>query len=230
MRLAIVSDIHDNLWTLRAALQWLDDTDAMIVCGDLCSPFVMERLAAGFHGPIHCVFGNNDGDLFRITATAARFAHVKLWGAFADIPPDLMDGKRVAVTHYPEIAHAVAASGIYDLVCYGHSHRLEWGRVGRTVTINPGELMGGLTGLATFVVYDTAREDVAAYEVSYVQFGRRDDSGDTDGPTSSADASADASAPVSPGERRAAEPPADGERAVVRRREAGAGAGASPPG
>src|SRR4051812_16238042 len=175
MRLAIVSDIHDNLWTLRAALQWLNDADAMLVCGDLCSPFIMERLATGFQGPIHVVFGNNDGDLFRITTTAARFPHVTLHGAFADLPPEQMGGKRVAITHYPEIAHAIAPSGVYDLVCYGHSHKLERGRVGRTVTINPGELMGGLTGLASFVIYDTEREDVAAYEVAYVQFGAREE-------------------------------------------------------
>lgn len=207
MRLAVVSDIHDNVWTLQAALQWLREVDALIFCGDFCSPFIMERLATGFHGPIHCVFGNNDGDLFRITTTAARFAHVKLWGAFADLPAELMEGKRIAVTHYPEIAHAVAASGIYDLVCYGHTHKLERGRVGRTLTINPGELMGGLTGLATFVVYDTTTEDLAAYEVSYVQFG--------------AGASANG--------RPAAGPPGAGERTVIRQTRVAAGAGAAAP-
>ena len=36
MRLAILSDIHDHVWNLAAALGWCAArTDAMICCGDL---------------------------------------------------------------------------------------------------------------------------------------------------------------------------------------------------
>lgn len=170
MRIAIFSDIHDNIWTLQAALRWVQDADALICCGDLCSPFMIDRLANGFSGPIHIVFGNNDGDRFRMTQNAARFAHVKLWGEFAAIPPELTDGRRFAVTHWPVLAEPLAASGLYDVVCYGHDHQLAQRRVGATLVINPGELMGGLTGSATFVAYDTERDAVSTYEVTYIPF------------------------------------------------------------
>ena len=90
MKIGILSDIHDNIWNLRAALEGLGEADALICCGDLCSPFVVGLLGEGFPGrPIHVVFGNNDGDLFRITQNASRVAGLELHG-------ELFQGELVA--------------------------------------------------------------------------------------------------------------------------------------
>ena len=80
MRIAILSDIHDNVWKLDAALHAVRDSDAMLCCGDLCSPFVIHQLARGFKGPIHIVFGNNDGDLYRISANSRHYENIRLHG------------------------------------------------------------------------------------------------------------------------------------------------------
>ena len=73
MKIAVLSDVHDHVWNLQAALASLDDTEALLYCGDLCSPFVVGLLAEGFQNrPIEIVFGNNDGDLFRIAQNAAK--------------------------------------------------------------------------------------------------------------------------------------------------------------
>ncbi len=40
MKLAILSDTHDNVWALRVALTHLSRAEAVIHCGDLCSPFM----------------------------------------------------------------------------------------------------------------------------------------------------------------------------------------------
>src|SRR5262249_62381862 len=66
MLIAILSDIHDNIPKLRAAIEHIQRVDALLCGGDLCSPFIVDELAR-FPGPIHVVFGNNDADLFRIT-------------------------------------------------------------------------------------------------------------------------------------------------------------------
>ena len=53
MRIAILSDIHDNLWNLAAAISSVQAADALICCGDLCSPFVIDELAKiGFDSAI----------------------------------------------------------------------------------------------------------------------------------------------------------------------------------
>ena len=61
MRVAIVSDIHDNIWKLETLLSGLE-ADAILFCGDFCAPFTLAQIAEGFEGPVHAVFGNNDGD------------------------------------------------------------------------------------------------------------------------------------------------------------------------
>lgn len=151
MRVAVISDIHDNIWKLADVLDHLRGADALICCGDFCAPFTLKQIAEGFSGPIHVVFGNNDGDQFLLCQVAAPFKHVRLHGAFAEL---VLDGRRVAVTHYPQIGKGLLHSGLYDLVCYGHSHEAAVTRKGDTVAINPGEVMGRF-GTSTYGVYDT---------------------------------------------------------------------------
>ena len=161
MRIAILSDIHDNIWKLAVALGRLGDADALICCGDLCAPFIVPQLAEEFAGPIHIVFGNNDGDRFRIAQQAQRFGHVAIHGELAELT---LGGKRIAVHHYDDVGKLIAATGRYDVVCYGHNHRFETERVGRTLGINPGEIMGRF-GTSTYVIYDTESDEATRYEV-----------------------------------------------------------------
>lgn len=162
MRIAILSDTHDNIWRLDKALSLMGDADALLHCGDLCSPFVIKHLGEGAPGrPIHVVWGNNDGDPRMILRVAAGHAGVKIHGPFAELE---IDNLRIAVIHYPEIARPLAASGRYDLVCYGHDHSAHESRIGGCVLLNPGELMG-LRGRATFAWFDTVSREVRFREI-----------------------------------------------------------------
>lgn len=167
MRIAVVSDIHDNVWTLQAALARVQHADRLICCGDLCSPFTVSVMAEGFCGPIHIVEGNNEGDWRRITQQAAKYSHVHLYGEFFQ---DEIDGKHIAVNHYPDIALPIAQSGKYDLVCYGHTHGFAIEQRGSTLTLNPGTLLGydpfrKIDVPATFIVYETRSNEARGYQV-----------------------------------------------------------------
>ena len=96
MKLAILSDIHDNIWKLETLLANLE-ADALIFCGDFCAPFTLAQIAEGFSGPVHVVFGNNDGDQFLLARVAGNFAHVTLHGDFAELE---MDGRQVVITRH----------------------------------------------------------------------------------------------------------------------------------
>ncbi|MFQ5649427.1 MAG: YfcE family phosphodiesterase [bacterium] len=153
MKIGILSDIHDHISNLRSALKRLQSAQVLICCGDLCSPFIVDELGKGFtSGDIHVVFGNNDGDPFRITTKAAGYDHLTLHGEFCELK---LDSKRLAINHFDAIGRALAKSAAYDVVCFGHNHQVEISRQGSTLVINPGEIMGGLTGKTTFVIYDT---------------------------------------------------------------------------
>jgi len=161
MRIAILSDTHDNIWVLKNLLAGLQ-ADTLLFCGDFCAPFTLAQIAEGFAGPVHVVFGNNDGDKLLLSQVAGRFSHVTLHGDLAELE---LDGRQVAVTHYPRIGRALAKSGIYDLVCYGHNHERAVEQVGTTVLVNPGEVMGRF-GRSTYAIYDTATGQAGIVEVT----------------------------------------------------------------
>ena len=81
MKLAVISDTHDHLENLEKAIVEINTlgVGALLHCGDLCSPFVIDRLAT-FNGPVHVVFGNNEGDRFTINNVSKKFPNVKLHG------------------------------------------------------------------------------------------------------------------------------------------------------
>lgn len=163
MHVAVISDIHDHIDNLRRVLGDASEAELLICCGDLCSPFMVDELAGGFAGPTHVVFGNNDGDPFRITRAAREHDHFHLAGEFVEIPPDEADGRRIAAHHFPEVGRALADSGRYDLVCFGHSHEYEEGRAGEARYVNPGEVMGRL-GSVTYALYDTGSGEILRRE------------------------------------------------------------------
>ncbi len=160
MHVTICSDIHDNIWALEKALPGMA-ADALIFCGDFCAPFTLAQLAEGFNGPVHAVFGNNDGDQHLLNVMANKAGNVTLHGQFAELD---LGGLKIAVNHYPEIGRAIAAAGQYDVVCYGHDHQLHQAKVGRTLLLNPGELMGRF-GKQTFMILDTELREVKVHNV-----------------------------------------------------------------
>jgi putative phosphoesterase len=164
MKIAILSDIHDNIWKLADLLADIErlGAEVLICCGDLCAPFTLKQIGDAFSGPVHVVRGNNDGDMMLLSRIASGFDHVTLYSnPFAYL---MLDGCKVAVNHYPEIARDQALSGQYDMVCHGHDHTAHVERIGDTVLVNPGEVMGRL-GRSTYALYDTEGRQAEIIEV-----------------------------------------------------------------
>jgi len=152
MKIAILSDSHDNIWCLEKALDEVSrqNCDVLLHCGDLVAPFILAQMAQAFDGPIHVIEGNNDGDGRLQQQVAAGFPHITLHGPYAELE---LGGRKVALIHYPEPARRIAQSGVFDLVCYGHDHQQHWERVGDCLLVNPGEVMGRY-GSPTWGIYE----------------------------------------------------------------------------
>lgn len=141
----------------------MDRAQMMIHCGDLCSPFVIKHLGEGAgERPVHIVWGNNEGDVKLICEVASRYPNVHLHGSLAELDAA---GARIAVNHYPEVAKALARSGSYDLVCFGHTHVSHQEKVGDCWLLNPGDLMG-LNGTASFAWFDTETRSIHLEQVA----------------------------------------------------------------
>ncbi len=163
MKIAIFSDIHDNIWNLERALKDLarHGPGVLFFLGDFCAPFTLSQLAEGFPGPIHAVFGNNDGDTFLLSAIAAQHPHVTLHGQMAEVT---VEEELFALNHYPDIARRLAESRRYTAVFSGHDHRRYVEEIGRTLWANPGEIMGRF-GEPSYGIYDVAAHDFTHIDI-----------------------------------------------------------------
>jgi putative phosphoesterase len=112
MIIGIIADTHDNMTTLRRAVDYLNAAKVqhVIHAGDFTSPFtsrVLKDLQADFTG----IFGNNDGDRLllqkRFNGRIHNQPSLKLGG-----------GKLLCPKH---IIDALAQSG-HDLVICSHTH------------------------------------------------------------------------------------------------------------
>jgi hypothetical protein len=155
MRIAIISDTHDNLPNIDKMLGLVKalGIENIIHCGDVCAPMVMRYIAENFPGQVHLVFGNVDGDHDMMNQLAKeKLKNVIIYGEIGKVT---LGGKKIAFTHKPDGAKQLAASGKFDLVFYGHTHKPWEETINSTKMINPGTL-AGLFAKATFAVYDTA--------------------------------------------------------------------------
>lgn len=161
MKLAIISDSHDNIPNLEKFCQWAEarSIDQIIHCGDLASGETLALLSKNFDRPIHLVYGNMDFSRREdIKITAQELPQVELHGEQGELL--LMDesGRRIKIAfcHFPETARELALTGKYQLVFFGHTHK-PWMETldNKSQLINPGTL-GGVFNKATFAVFDTA--------------------------------------------------------------------------
>ena len=153
MRLAIISDVHDNIWSLARVLKAISEerAEVLLVCGDLCAPFSLRAIADGFPKPVYVVFGNNDGDQLHLCEVAVKAGNVALHSFLVE---ETLDGAKVAIVHYPEVGTRLAAAGEFQAVFYGHSHVAEMKTINGCLALNPGEVMGRF-GRVTYAIYDT---------------------------------------------------------------------------
>ena len=171
MKVGIIADTHDNLDAIAKAVKVFNDEGIklLIHAGDFIAPFTSQPFKQ-LKAPLVGVFGNNDGDKLLLK----KFYKENGVGELYQDPYEFDVGtKKVMVTHTPAIVGPIAASGRYDAVIYGHTHKVVIGRqrtVGggrgeKTWILNPGECCGYLTGRQTVVILDFEKEEAELVEL-----------------------------------------------------------------
>ena len=158
MRIAIISDSHDNIPNIEKFLIWvnLNSMKMIIHCGDIAAPSMVDKFfAPKFPGQIHLVYGNV-ADREALKRITAKLDNVTLHGDQGEIE---VAGLKMAFCHRPNEGRVLAESKKYNIVFYGHNHRPWIEKVGATELVNPGTL-GGLFQRATFAVYDTKTKNI----------------------------------------------------------------------
>ena len=160
MKIAIISDIHDNLANLQKVLDYCqkERIKTIICCGDTASEETLEFLQTNFSGKILLVPGNMDAGYWDYDDLSKKFSGTNL-KIFPDIGKAEFDGHKVAFVHFPEKARELAKSGKYDLVFYGHTHQPWEEKINHCRLINPGNV-ANIRYPATFAVWDTSNNQL----------------------------------------------------------------------
>lgn len=159
MNIAIISDTHDNLPNLKRAVKMIEaeNIKTIIHCGDIASRETLKELSEIFKGKSFLVFGNMDKDyLTNQKANKKDFPNFKFFDQIGEI---VLDEKKIAFTHFPDLAKKMAVSQNWDIIFYGHTHKPWEEKIGKTRLANPGNL-AGLLYRATFAIYDTKNDEL----------------------------------------------------------------------
>ncbi|MDZ7687309.1 MAG: metallophosphoesterase [Halobacteriales archaeon] len=136
--IGVVSDTHDNVSAVERIVEKFEDegVNTVIHCGDYIAPPVLPFLDTDAF-ELHGVLGNNDGEIEGLNAGFDAMDGTTLHGRFADLK---LEDARFAVLHgeSKDEVEALAESGAYDYVLYGHYHVKEKRDVNGTTVINPG--------------------------------------------------------------------------------------------
>jgi hypothetical protein len=168
MKVLIASDSHDN-WPALTKTIIHGSEEGCEVClfaGDLISPSGIAVLES-FKGQVHMVLGNNEGELVKLTRLVDAAPNVTLHGNLNGGTMELdIDGLRFYMNHYPKNAELAAASGLYDVVVFGHTHEYhEDHQANGSVLLNPGEVQGFRTGSASAIIFDTTTRAVTRIDI-----------------------------------------------------------------
>ncbi len=166
MLIGAISDTHDNLPLIEKAVKIFNEKKVSLVfhAGDYVAGFVIPKLNM-LDCPLIGVLGNNDGDQELLKRKFSETKNCKLHDRFAQTNVD--EGFKIAVLHghETELLNAIVNSQYYDAVIHGHSHYLGSEKKGKTLSINPGEACGYLTGKPTIAILDTNKLQTQIFEL-----------------------------------------------------------------
>lgn len=148
--IGVMSDSHDNVTMIRRAVSLFKDNGCGLVIhgGDIIAPFAARELEA-LGCPIKAVFGNCDGETLGLEKSLEGFGEIKEAPfVFAHA------GRKFLLVHYHFSVGKYAASENYDVIIFGHTHKPELRKKGKTLVLNPGEAGGWLTGKCTVALLD----------------------------------------------------------------------------
>jgi len=144
MKIAIISDLHDNLAYLNTFLS-ADTSDVLLMCGDIGNSETMNLISKSSYKKIYFVFGN--ADTFSEKEIPKNIINLGETGIIE------LDNKKIGLCHQPYKIEKLLPEKPY-IIFHGHTH-IPWiKQEGETMIVNPGTL-GGWRNPSTFAVWDT---------------------------------------------------------------------------
>ncbi len=157
MQIGVISDTHDRLPAIRAALHCFAPLgiQTLLHPGDIVAPFAARVLSA-WPGTLHVIYGNNDGE---------RAGLKKVLPGIQEGPLLLtLAGRTILLHHFIEWCRPEDVARA-DVIVTGHTHEPDIQHRDGRLFVNPGECCGWVTGRATVATIDLTRLDANLIEV-----------------------------------------------------------------
>jgi len=140
-----------------------EKVDLVLHAGDYVAPFVIPKFK-NLKVKLIGVFGNNDGDRELLKKRFSEYDNLEVRGNFAAVK---VDNLKIALLHgsEEELLKALIDGEGFDVIVYGHVHKAEFYRKGKTLIVNPGEVCGYLSGKSTLALFDTVKGEVKIVEL-----------------------------------------------------------------
>ncbi len=156
MKIAVISDIHDNIGNLNLFFDKIKNQqiEKIIFLWDLVSASTVLVLSS-FEIPVFSILWNNNWDLCRVKDLENEFFEQSCR------PFDFLeiDSKKIFLTHYNEFANSIAKSWDFDAVFYWHNHIKYKEKVWNCLVLNPWEISWSKTWEVSFAIYDSKTND-----------------------------------------------------------------------
>lgn len=161
MKIAIISDTHDNLVTLEKALLWCkkNSVTELIHCGDVCYPKTLLMMSKSFKGKIHLVFGNGDfeKDEMEVLKKKGKIKNIIFYNSFGEI---IIDNQKIYFIHKPDKELFENLSHEKKYIFYGHTHMPDLKKLNNCLLVNPGNI-AGISYRPSFAVWDTLSDSLS---------------------------------------------------------------------
>lgn len=153
MKIAIVSDIHDNLANLNIFLAWIkkENIEKIICLGDVTDSDTLSQLATKFGKQIFLVHGNVE--LYDIK-DVSKHPNIQDFGKIGMIN---LDRVTIGFVHEPTYIKKLQSTNSdtnFDYIFYGHTHKPWLNQENGTIIANPGNLSNTFHA-AAFATLDT---------------------------------------------------------------------------
>lgn len=152
MKVAIFSDLHNNLPNLKTFLTWIKKhkISRLIFCGDLSGLDTLKYLSDNFPDKIYIVGGNAD------TFYPSEAKKIKNLIYDKDKLEIKLDQQKILVAHKAKDLKIILAErgNAFDFAFYGHTHKPWLSKQDGLIIANPGTL-SEVFSKSSFAILDT---------------------------------------------------------------------------
>ncbi len=154
MKMAIVSDTHDNLANLKKFLDFSkkEEVKILIHCGDVTKGETLSEIEKNFDGEIYLSLGNADilDSIFKISRKT------KIFEKIGELTLEKM---KIGFCHKFDFNQKKPFLKNYDFFFFGHTHWPFLKKEGNCILANPGNL-AGLYFKASFALFETKTKKI----------------------------------------------------------------------